>query len=247
MSTSVEPADIGIDLGTTYSVIAIKGRVELQPSYGKKGIYVEECDATIIPTPAGDPSFPSVFWVDPADGRIVIGMEAKRKAEDGGAPIMFSKRAIGTMELLPLHDRSYTAQEVAGHILRHLKECAEAALGRPVRRAVVTHPAYFERNQVEETRAAAVAAGFDMRDDRQMMMEPAAAALAHTCTIQTDPLTIVTYDLGGGTFDVTVLQRKEGVIRMLSFDGDHLLGGYNFDRALVQWILDKLREKGRTI
>jgi hypothetical protein len=160
---------------------------------------------------------------------------------------MFSKRAIGTDLQLKLHDRTYTAMEVATTLLKYFKECAERALGRPVRRAVVTHPAYFDPNQVQETRLAAIAAGFDMSLPEQMMMEPAAAALAYTMGIEEDPLTVMTYDLGGGTFDVTVLQRSQGVITMKAFDGDHLLGGYNFDRMLVDWIMDRLSEKGRVI
>jgi molecular chaperone DnaK len=247
MNTSSEPADLGIDLGTSNCVIAIKGRVDLDPSY-PQARYIEECDTTIIPTPDGHPTFPSVFWVDPEDpNRIIIGTEAKQQAETGSAPIMFSKRSIGTKEPLTLHDRTYTAKEVATHILRHLKQCAERALGRPVRRAVITYPAWFGPIQTQETREAAIAAGFNMDDPRQMMMEPAAAALAYTHSVQEGPITIVTYDLGGATFDVTVLQRKQGVTRVLSFDGDHLLGGYNFDRVLVQWILRKLREKGHVI
>jgi molecular chaperone DnaK (HSP70) len=240
-------ADIGIDLGTTFSVIAVKGRVELAPDY-PQGNYLAECDVTIIPTPDGDATFPSIYWVDPKDpDRVLIGIEAQKKAEEGDAPIMFSKRAIGTNEALKIHDKTCTAKQVATEILKYLKQCAERALGRPVARAVVTHPAYFEPNQVQETREAAVAAGFDMALPQQMMMEPAAAALAYTMGDDRDPLRVMTYDLGGGTFDVTVLERRQGKTTIKAFDGDHLLGGYNFDDDLVQWILDKLAAARRII
>jgi hypothetical protein len=112
---------------------------------------------------------------------------------------------------------------------------------------VVTHPAYFDPGQVQETREAAVDAGYDMSHPGQMMMEPAAAALSYTLNDERDPLTVMTYDLGGGTFDVTVLEKREGLITMRAFDGGHLLGGYNLDRAFVRWLLEDLAAKGRVI
>jgi len=239
--------DIGIDLGTTYSVLAVKGEVELVDGY-PPGIFLPECQVTIIPTAEGDATFPSAFWMDPDDpSQVLVGMDARRKAQEGETPVVFSKRSIGTTEILRIRDREFTAKEVATHLLRFFKGCAECALGQPVHRAVVTHPAYFDRNQVQETRDAAEAAGFDMSLPEQMLMEPSAAALAYTMGIEKDPLRIMTYDLGGGTFDVTVLERSQGVITINAFDGNHLLGGYNFDRALVAWILARLGEKGRVI
>ncbi|MBI2298161.1 MAG: Hsp70 family protein, partial [Armatimonadetes bacterium] len=239
--------DIGIDLGTTYSVIAVKGQVELTAGY-PAGTYLPECDVTIIPTPDGDSTFPSVLWIDPDDPAVVlVGQEAKQKAEEGDCPIMFAKRSIGTNEPLPLGDRTLTAREVAKHVLAHLKACAERALGEPVRRAVITHPAYFDLSQIDETRKAAIDAGFDMADPGQMMMEPAAAALAYLHADPRDPLRILTYDLGGGTFDVTVLERNQGVISLKAYDGNHLLGGYNFDRAFVEWLRGRLEAQGRVV
>jgi len=239
--------NIGIDLGTTFSVIAVKGQVNLRDGYPPPD-YLPECDTTIIPTPDGDRTFPSVFWVDPDNpNNIVIGTEAKQKAEDGHSPIMFSKRSIGTDEPLKINDRTFTAKEVATHILRHLKDCAERALGEPIRRAVITHPAHFTPNQVDETREAAQDAGFDMSHPEQMMMEPTAAAIAYFKDDKRDPLRVLAYDLGGGTFDVTILERREGVVNMRAFEGDHLLGGYNFDRALVQEVLNRLKAAGRDV
>lgn len=239
--------DIGIDLGTTFSVIAVDGQVELVPDY-PPGIYLEECDVTIIPTPFGESTFPSVVWEDPdAPGAFLFGSEALQKADEGYAPAMFTKRKIGTREHVLFEHREVVAKDVAREFLGYLKFCAEQALGKPVNRAVVTHPAYFDRGSVEETREAAAMAGFDMSLPEQMLMEPVAAALAYTRTDKRDPLRVLTYDLGGGTFDVTYLERNSGIIEMKAFDGNHLMGGYNFDRELVRWVRKRLEEQGRRI
>lgn len=240
------PVDIGIDLGTTFSVLAVKGQLNTVDEYPRSQ-YLETCDVTILPTPYGDFTFPSAMWMS-ADGQTVeFGGRAKQLATEGEAPILFSKRSIGTTSKLKIYDFEFTAREVATKFLAYLKQCAEQALGRPVRRAVITHPAYFNENQIQETREAAIDAGFEMSSREQMLMEPTAAALAYTLEDPRDPLRIMTYDLGGGTFDVTILEREQGVVTMKSFDGDHLLGGYNFDRELVQWILGRLRSSGRKI
>ena len=241
--------DIGIDLGTTFSVVAVDGKVELTPDYpGGPGVYLEDCDVTAIPSLLGEPTFPSVMIPDPDNPENwIFGAEALQKAEEGLAPVMFSKRKIGTTEAIPVADGTVTAKEVASRFLGHMKECAERALGQPVTRAVVTHPAYFDRGAVEETREAARQAGFDMSLPQQMLMEPTAAALAYTRTDKRDPLRILTYDLGGGTFDVTYMERIDGVIQIRAFDGNHLLGGYNFDKELVRLVRTRLAEKGRNV
>lgn len=239
--------DIGIDLGTTFSVIAVHGQVQLAGSY-PPGIYLEDCGVTIIPTPYGEQTYPSVMVEDPVNpGRYLFGSDAVQKSEEGLAPVMFSKRKIGTQELIPQPSRPLMAREVAREFLRYMKGSAEQALGRSVTRAVVTHPAYFDRGAVEETREAAREAGFDMSLPEQMLMEPVAAALAYTRTDPRDPLRVLTYDLGGGTLDVTFLVRREGVIEMRAFDGDHLLGGYNFDREIAHWIRQSLETPERKI
>jgi len=239
--------DIGIDLGTTHSVLAVAGRVELTPGY-PEGEYIAEADVTIIPAPDGARTFPSVFWVSPDDpDERLFGYDARQKTEDGDSPIMFSKRSIGTDEILRVFSYRFTAEDVAVEFLRYLKECAEAALGEPVQRAVVTHPAYFDPSQRQQTRRAAEKAGLDMALPVQLIMEPAAAAVAHLKGVRDDPVKVMTYDLGGGTFDVSVLERREGIISLLGFGGDALLGGYSFDKALVQWMLEKACAGERTI
>lgn len=238
---------IGIDLGTTHSVIAVAGRVQVVEGY-QEPRYLEECDVTVIPSALGDVTFPSVVWLDaehPDD--IVVGYDARQRAEEGEEPIMFAKRAMGTETTFAIGGRTFTAKDAGAMVLRHLKRCAEEALGCPVTRAVVTHPAYFNPNQKAQTLEAAVAAGFEMASPEQLLMEPVAAALAYLKGVGQDPIRILTYDLGGGTLDVSVLERRHGVISLRAFDGNELLGGYNFDRALVQWMLDKARAKGRKI
>ncbi len=239
--------DIGIDLGTTFSVLAVNGRGELSGDY-PPGIYLEEADVTIIPAPDGAPTFPSVTAADPdSPDRWLFGADAVDLVEHAAAVVMFSKRKMGTREQIPIGSTAVTARDIAREFLRYLKQCAEQALGRPVKRAVVTHPAYFDRLAVEDTRQAAEKAGFDMSLPEQMLMEPVAAALTFTLSDSRDPLRILTYDLGGGTFDVSYLERRSGVIDMRAFDGDHLLGGYNFDRELAHWLRTKLAQQGREI
>lgn len=239
--------DLGIDLGTTNSVLAVEGRVKLAEDY-PEGLYLEPCDVTIIPSPEGELTFPTSIWEPPDQpGQLIFGLEAISMADVGESPILFSKRKIGTSEKISLHHLQITSKEAAVHFLRYLKSCAEHALQRKVHRAVVTHPAYFNRNQVEETRQAALEADLDVSLPEQMLMEPIAAALAYTRTDRRDPLRILAYDLGGGTFDVTFLERNGGVLSVRAFDGNHLLGGYNFDRELLHWILDHLAQKKRIV
>jgi molecular chaperone DnaK (HSP70) len=237
--------DIGIDLGTTFSVMAIEGQVDLASEY-PSGVYIAECDVTIIPSPFGEITFPSVVIENPeSPGSLLFGSEALEAADESNAPILFSKRRIGTSEVLRTGSMSLSARDVAEGYLVYLKTCAERALGRTVSRAIVTHPAYFGLAAIDETRDAARRAGFDMSQSDQMLMEPVAAALAYVRTDPRDPLNILSYDLGGGTFDVSVLQRSGGVIDMRAFDGDHLLGGYNFDRELVSWVRSQVESRGR--
>lgn len=235
---------IGIDLGTTFSVLAVSGKVELADGYPPP-TYLEALDVTIIPDPYGNDVIPSAVWEDPHDpGTLIVGTEAKDRAADGDAPILAAKRNIGTDVLHRLMGREYSAREVATIVLKYLKDIAEQALGKRVERAVITHPAFFEGSMMRETAEAARAAGFDFDEEKHLLMEPTAAALAYAGADRRDPLRLLTYDLGGGTFDVTVMERRGGVITIKAFGGNRLLGGYTFDRRLAQWLYDRMRERG---
>ncbi|GAA1298301.1 Hsp70 family protein [Saccharothrix xinjiangensis] len=235
---------IGIDLGTTFSVLAVKGRVDLVDGYPPP-TYLEALDVTIIPDPYGNDVIPSAVWEDPDNpGSLVVGTDARDRAAEGQAPILASKRTMGTNVGHRLLGREYSAREVATIILSYLKDVAEQALGERVDRAVITHPAFFEGAMMRETAEAALAAGFDFDQEKHLMMEPTAAALAYAGADQRDPLRLLTYDLGGGTFDVTVMERRGGVVTIKAFGGDRLLGGYTFDRRLADWLYERLRERG---
>ncbi len=235
---------IGIDLGTTFSVLAVKGRVALADGYPPP-TYLDALDVTIIPDPYGNDVIPSAVWEDPDDpGTLIVGTEARDRAADGQAPILASKRNIGTDVGHRLLGREYSALEVATIILSYLKDVAEQALGERVDRAVITHPAFFEGAMMRETAEAARAAGFDFDQEKHLMMEPTAAALAYAGADPRDPLRLLTYDLGGGTFDVTVMERRGGVVTIKAFGGDRLLGGYTFDRRLANWLYERMRERG---
>jgi len=240
---------IGIDLGTTNSAIAVYGNIKVKGNY-PAAMYLKEYNVSLIPSPLGEFEIPSAFWCDPNNPeKLVFGSEAMNMVYRGQTPILFSKRCIGTTQLLKIGEQEFTAKTVATEFLKYLKHCAEDALGSIVTRAVITHPAYFSLNQIEETLQAAIDAGFDMSHDGQMIMDPIAAAIAYYYPNPNNNHLDMIYDLGGGTFDVTVVEQKDSIVIMKAFEGDHLLGGYNFDRRLVSWLLDRVRDRldtGRT-
>lgn len=227
---------IGIDLGTTNSAMAIWGQ-----RAGDQFYRMDACpNCSIILDERGRRFMPSVVAEDD-DGKILVGSRAKARAGMTPEPIMFAKRVMGRVNSFPLktHD-PLQPEQVSAYVLRKLKMTAEKQLGETVEEAVITVPAYFTIRAKQMTEKAGNLAGLKVA---QLAQEPVAAALMYFSGESRDPLRIMTYDLGGGTFDVAILEKLDGVITndsVLSYDGDPFLGGYNFDKALATWIMNQL-------
>jgi molecular chaperone DnaK len=229
---------VGIDLGTTNSVVAVVGEYPSYPRFGRVTILPDSIGRTIHASAICD-----------CNGELVFGDDAKYKAAEGAyAPIRFWKRYMGTGNTFDLKGRPHQPQELSKLLLDYLKDVASKALGQPVDGAVIAHPAYFGGSAIAATREAGDAAGLNV-GDHGLVMEPIAAALAY---LQDDPdpskkVRVLVYDFGGGTFDVTILQRDSGAFTPLSFDGDAELGGYNIDNVVADHILAELRKQGYRI
>jgi molecular chaperone HscC len=216
---------VGIDLGTTYSLVACM--VEGQPR--------------VLPNAMGEQLTPSVVFVEP-DGTLLIGSAARARAlmqPERGAQTF--KRDMGLNKHYELGNKSFTAEELSALVLQQLKQDAEAALGGTVVEAVVTVPAYFGELQRRATRDAAELAGLSVE---RIINEPTAAALAYGLHERHRELSAVVLDLGGGTFDVTLLEIMEGVIEIQASAGDTRLGGEDFLDQIVGLCLAQLREQG---
>jgi molecular chaperone HscC len=218
--TPAEPI-VGIDLGTTYSAVAIL-----------RGGQVD-----VLPNALGDALTPSVVAVDDRSGSLLVGRTAKdllgADATRGAATF---KRAMGTDLQYPIAGARYGAVELSAMVLKSLKADAERALGRAVTRAVVTVPAYFDEAQRFATQKAGELAGLDVV---RILNEPTAAAIAHGLHRRTSDATLLVFDLGGGTFDVCVMSRFEGVLEVRSVAGESRLGGEDFTRRLAALALDR--------
>jgi len=231
---------IGIDLGTTNSVVAVVDMGEERENcstFGRVTVLADDVGRTVHASVLCD-----------CDGEIVYGEDAKYKAAEGYAPVRFWKRHMGRGITFPLKGREYRPQDLSRELLVHLKHIAAEALRDGVDGAVITHPAYFGGDAIAATREAGDEAELNVGEDG-LMMEPIAAALAY---LHDDPkpdatIRVLVYDLGGGTFDVSVLERSNGVFRPLSFDGDPELGGYNFDKVLAAYLLEHLRKQNYVI
>src|SRR5205085_2865852 len=228
------------DLGTTYSAVAIP-----EQRTGAGFMAVPECPGySVISDQLGRGITPSVVAED-ATGNIIVGFQAKARAGLAPEPIMFAKRWMGEEKTFQLAQQgTLRPVDVSAHILRYLKSVAEQRLGEPVDEAVITVPAYFTMKAKEMTEEAGKMAGLHVA---QIAQEPVAAALMYCMGDPRDPLRIMTYDLGGGTFDVAILEKRDGTISTNSiraFDGDRFLGGYNFDQKLAEWLMDQLNERG---
>jgi molecular chaperone DnaK len=218
---------IGIDLGTTFSAVAhvdASGR------------------AVILKNAQGEPLTPSVIWFGD-DAEPLVGAEAKRMQEMGDDDVAsFFKRDMGDPNFfLDFKGKKYTASDLSAIVLRRLKADAEATLGKPVRKAVVTVPAYFNNQQREATIEAGRAAGLEIL---RIINEPTAAAIAFGLNqTQRNGQKILVYDLGGGTFDVTVIRQDADGIEVIGTDGDHNLGGKNWDDRLIAHIARQFEDE----
>lgn len=215
---------IGIDLGTTTTEAAIyrNGKAEVIPSFD------------------GRPAIPSAVGIDDS-GNFVVGEKAK--AQYILAPERTAieiKRKIGTKEDIQLGNKKYTAVELSAKILEYVKRYAEDYLQAPVNRAVISVPAYFDDIQRRETADAGRLAGFTVE---RIINEPTAAALSYGINHLEEESHILVYDLGGGTFDVTVLELFEGVLEVKASSGDNRLGGKDFDQRLINWLTNRFEEK----
>jgi molecular chaperone HscC len=220
----VKKTIVGIDLGTTYSLVAI----------------VQDGAPVVLPNAVGETLTPSAVSVAP-DGTVLVGAAARARATTHPARTALAfKRDMGTERQYTLGDRRMTAPELSALVLATLKRDAEAALGRAVDEAVVTVPAYFGDVQRRATRDAASIAGVHVE---RIINEPTAAALAYGLHQRHREMRAVVLDLGGGTFDVTVLELIEGVIEIQASSGDARLGGEDFDDVLAESIAARVREQ----
>ncbi|MBE3593521.1 MAG: molecular chaperone DnaK [Candidatus Carbobacillus altaicus] len=208
---------IGIDLGTTNSVVAV----------------LEGGEPIVIPTPEGSRITPSVVAFKP-DGERLIGEPAKRQAiTNPQRTIMSIKRHMGSDYKVTIDDKSYTPQQISAMILQKLKSDAEAYLGEEVTQAVITVPAYFNDAQRQATKDAGKIAGLEVL---RIINEPTAASLAYGLDKEGDQ-TILVFDLGGGTFDVSILELGGGVFEVKATSGDNHLGGDDFDQAIIDYLV----------
>ena len=209
---------IGIDLGTTNSCVAV----------------IEGGEAVVIPNAEGARTTPSVVAFK-KDGERVVGRVAKQQAVSNPDRTVSSiKREMGTAHKVTIDGKAYTPQEISAMILTKLKQDAEAYLGDTVTEAVITVPAYFTDAQRQATKDAGKIAGLNVK---RIINEPTAAALAYGIDKETDQK-IMVYDLGGGTFDVSIIEMGDGVQEVLATAGNNRLGGDDFDQKIVNWMID---------
>ncbi|MDU6547887.1 Hsp70 family protein, partial [Anaerococcus vaginalis] len=215
---------IGIDLGTTNSAVAV----------------MEGGDSTIIPNTEGNRTTPSVVAFT-KDGERLVGETAKRQAiTNPDRTISSIKREMGSdFKTNEIDGNSYTPEEVSAMILQKLKSDAESYLNDTVTDAVITVPAYFTDAQRQATKDAGKIAGLNVK---RIINEPTAAALAYGMDKETDQAKIMVYDLGGGTFDVSILEVGDGVFEVLSTRGNNKLGGDDFDNRLVEYLAAEFKK-----
>lgn len=213
---------LGIDLGTTNSVVSI----------------IENGAPKILENPNGKRTTPSVVAFK--NGETIVGEVAKRQLETNPDSISSIKRLMGTSKTVHANNRDYKPEEISAMILSYMKDYAEKKIGASVKKAVITVPAYFDNSQREATKNAGIIAGLDVV---RIINEPTAAALAFGLNKDKDKNNkILVFDLGGGTFDVSILEVESGTYDVLSTSGDNKLGGDDWDNAIVNWMIKKINE-----
>lgn len=213
---------IGIDLGTTNSCVAV----------------MEHGKPKIIINPDGNRTTPSV--VSFKDGKKLVGGTAKRQAITNPDTVVSVKRLMGSNKKIKVGGKEYKPEEISGMILQYLKSYAEEYLGEKVKEAVITVPAYFNDAQRQATKNAGVIAGLEVK---RILNEPTAAALAYGIDKKDKEQKILVYDLGGGTFDVSILDIYEGTFEVLSTSGNNKLGGDDFDDKIVGYVLGEIKKQ----
>lgn len=213
---------IGIDLGTTNSCVCV----------------YEGGEAKVIANPEGNRTTPSVVAFK--KGEIIVGDAAKRQVVTNKDTVSSVKRLMGTSEKVHVNDKDYTPEEISAMILGDLKKTAEAYLGETVTKAVITVPAYFNDAQRQATKNAGKIAGLEVE---RIINEPTAAALAYGLDKQDKTEQILVYDLGGGTFDVSILELGDGVFEVKSTSGNNHLGGDDFDKKIVDYLVDEFKKE----
>ena len=213
---------IGIDLGTTNSVVAV----------------LEGGEPKVIENAEGNRTTPSV--VSFKNDERQVGEVAKRQAITNPNTIMSIKRHMGTDHVSKIDDKEYTPQEISAMILQNLKETAEKYLGEKVSKAVVTVPAYFNDSERQATKDAGRIAGLEVE---RIINEPTAAALAYGLDKQEKDQKVLVFDLGGGTFDVSIMELGDGVFEVLSTSGDNRLGGDDFDDVVMDFLVQEFRKE----
>ena len=214
---------IGIDLGTTNSCVAV----------------MEGKEPKVITNPEGNRTTPSVVAFK--NGEIIVGDAAKRQMITNKNTVYSIKRKMGTNETVELEGKKYTPQEISAMILSYLKDYAEGYLGEKVTEAVITVPAYFNDAQRQATKDAGKIAGLDVK---RIINEPTASALAFGLGKDTSKeKKVLVYDLGGGTFDVSILDIADGTYEVLATAGDTHLGGDDFDNKIIDWLADNFKKE----
>lgn len=213
---------IGIDLGTTNSCVSV----------------MEGSEVKVIPNPEGNRTTPSVVAFK--NGERIVGDAAKRQVVTNKDSVVSIKRLMGTDQKVELEGKSYTPQEISAMILSYMKDYAEGYLGEKVSKAVITVPAYFNDAQRQATKDAGKIAGLEVE---RIINEPTAAALSFGIDKTDKEQKVLVYDLGGGTFDVSILDLADGTFEVLATAGDNKLGGDDFDNVVVDWIADTFKKE----